>query len=356
MTAHAGRDHDTHPQDVQEDVHDHIPDHHHHDDHPPEQQHAHRIRHRLGHLIGYPAGGGHSHDAADQIDDALQADATGRRALWISLAGLAVTAALQAVVVIWSGSVALLGDTLHNLADALTAVPLLVAFSLARRLPSERYPYGYGRAEDLAGALVVAMIALSALLAGRQAVDRLIHPQQVSALAAVAGAGVVGFLGNEWVARYRIRVGRRIGSAALVADGLHARTDGITSLAVVLGAGGTAIGWAWADPVVGLLIALAIIGVLSSAARQVGQRLMDGVDPELAQRARVAVAAVPGVARVEELRLRWIGHTLRAEVTLGLDQGGSVREAGSVAAAARAALVGALPRLTGATIEVTGSP
>ena len=121
--------------------------------------------------------GGHSHDAADQVDDVLEADAAGRRALLISLAVLAVTAAIQAVVVVLSGSVALLGDTLHNVADALTAVPLLIAFRLARRPPTKRYTYGYGRAEDLGGLFVIAMIALSSVLAAYEAIDRLIHPR-----------------------------------------------------------------------------------------------------------------------------------------------------------------------------------
>src|SRR5215210_502210 len=206
--------------------------------HPTDSTHQHdhehptgwfdRLRHWLSELVG-----GHSHDSADQIDDALEANVAGRRALLISLVGLGVTAVLQAVVVLLSGSVALLGDTLHNVADALTAVPLLVAFRLARRPANKRYTYGYGRAEDLGGLFVIAMIALSSVLAAYEAIHRLLHPQQVNHLWAVAGAAVVGFLGNELVARYRIRVGRQIGSAALVADGLHARTDGFTSLAVL---------------------------------------------------------------------------------------------------------------------------
>ena len=234
--------------------------------------------------------GGHSHDAADQIDDALEANAAGRRALLISLVGLGVTAALQAVVVVISGSVALLGDTLHNVADALTAVPLLVAFTLARRPANKRYTYGYGRAEDLGGLFVIAMILLSSVLAAYAAVDRLLNPREVHHLWAVAGAGLIGFLGNELVARYRIRVGRQIGSAALVADGLHARTDGFTSLAVLLGAGGVALGLPWADPVVGLLITVAILGVLRSAVKQVGARLMDAVDPAIVDQATAAIA------------------------------------------------------------------
>src|SRR6266496_1092118 len=229
-------------------------------------------------------------------------------AVLISLIVLAVTAAAQAVVVVLSGSVALLGDTLHNVADALTAVPLLIAFRLARRPASKRFTYGYGRAEDLAGLFVIAMITLSAALAAYEAIDRLIHPRPVTHLWVVAAAAVVGFLGNEWVARYRIRVGRRIGSAALVADGLHARTDGFTSLAVLFGAGGVALGWRAADPIVGLVITVAILGVLRSAVRQVGARLMDAVDPGLVDQAIAAVSSVTGISGVRDLRIRWIGR------------------------------------------------
>jgi cation diffusion facilitator family transporter len=255
---------------------------HSHDDQDYRGDHDHQHRpgrlRRVGHAFSDLLGG-HSNDAADQIDDALEANRAGRRALLISLIGLGLTAALQAVVVLLSGSVALLGDTLHNVADALTAVPLLVAFRLARRPPNKRYTYGYGRAEDLAGLFVIAMIALSGVVAAYEAIDRLLHPHDVAYLWAVAGAALVGFFGNELVARYRIRVGRQIGSAALVADGLHARTDGFTSLAVLLGVGGVALGWRWADPLVGLLITVAILGVLRSAVRQVGARLMELLIP-----------------------------------------------------------------------------
>lgn len=158
------------------------------------------------------------------------------------------------------------------------------------------------------------MIAISSGIAAWEAVDRLVHPQQVSHLWAVAVAAMVGFAGNEVVARYRIRVGRRIGSAALVADGLHARTDGFTSLAVVVGAVGVALGWKDADPIVGLMITVAILGVLRSVVRQVGSRLLDAVDPVLVDQATAAVAGVPGVTGVREMRVRWVGHVLRAEV------------------------------------------
>lgn len=307
-----------------------------------------RLRHVLAELFGQ-----HSHDAADQVDQALEADARGRRALWISLAVLAVTAAMQAVVVAFTGSVALLGDTLHNVADALTAVPLLIAFWLARRPPNERFTYGYGRAEDLAGLFVVAMIALSSVLAGWEAIDRLLNPREVTHLWAVAAAGLIGFLGNELVARYRIRVGRQIGSAALVADGLHARTDGFTSLAVLLGAGGVALGLPWADPVIGLLIAIAILGVLRSAASQVGARLMDAVDPGLVREARTAIAGVEEVLAVVDLRLRWIGHTLHLDADIIVPDHLRLPEAHDIAHHAEAHLLQALPRLTSVVIHVS---
>jgi cation diffusion facilitator family transporter len=331
-------------------VHHNRQDHHNHDhdDHRGSDSRWERHWHTLSGLFG-----GHSHDSAQQIDAALEADRTGRRALWLSLAGLAVTAALQGFVVVLSGSVALLGDTLHNIADALTAVPLLVAFRLARRPANTRYTYGYGRAEDLAGLFVVVMIALSSVLAGYTAVDRLLNPRPVTHLWAVAVAALIGFAGNELVAGYRIRVGRRIGSAALIADGLHARADGLTSLAVLLGAGGVAVGWAWADPVVGLVITSAIVGVLRSAAVQVGQRLMDAVDPRLVDHSRAAINTVDGIQSVRDLRIRWIGHTLRAEADVTVSPDLTVTEAHNLAHHAEDHLLAYVPRLTAATIHVS---
>ncbi len=339
----------------------HDPDHGHPDAHDPARGHEHpdhehgsslwsRACHAVSGLIG-----GHSHDTADQVDEALEADAAGRRALLISLVGLAATAAIQAAVVVLSGSVALLGDTLHNVADALTALPLLLAFRLARRPATKRYTYGYGRAEDLGGLFVIAMITLSSVLAAYEAIDRLIHPRTVTHLWAVAFAGVVGFFGNEIVARYRIRIGRRIGSAALVADGLHARTDGFTSLAVLVGAGGVALGWRQADPIIGLVITVAILGVLRSAVRQVGARLMDAVDPALVDQAIDAVTSVAGIDGVRELRIRWIGHTLRAEVDATVAPSLSLIEAHDLAHHAEAHLLDHVRRLTGATVHTSPS-
>ncbi|CPU33724.1 transporter ydbO [Mycobacteroides abscessus] len=293
----------------------------------------------------------HSHDAADSIDDALSASAAGTRAVKISLVALLVTAAFQVAIVVVSGSVALAADTIHNFSDALTAVPLWIAFALGTRAATKRYTYGFGRAEDLAGLFVVSMIALSAVLAGYEAVMRLIHPMQIAQLGWVAAAGVVGFLGNELVALYRIRVGRRIGSAALVADGLHARTDGFTSLAVVLGAAGVALGYPLADPVIGLVITVAILAVLRTAVRDVFRRLMDGVDPSLVDAAETALAAQPEVRAVRSVRLRWIGHRLHADAELDIDPDVSLVEAHRIAHVAEHELTHAVPKLDTALIH-----
>jgi len=261
----------------------------------------------------------HSHDAADSIDDALEASTLGIRAVKISLILLAITATLQIVVVLVSGSVALLADTIHNFSDALTAVPLWVAFVLSRRAATRRYTYGYGRVEDLAGLFIVTMIGLSAVLAGYESTRRLFEPQPLTNLGWVLAAGLIGFAGNELVAAYRIRVGRRIRSAALVADGLHARTDGFTSLAVVLGVIGVWAGIPLADPVVGLLISTAIFMLLWGTARDIGQRLLDGVDPALVDRAEHSIRSLPGINDVETVRMRWLGHRLSVEATVTSD-------------------------------------
>lgn len=226
------------------------------------------------------AHGGHDHDHAHgAVDPSVASSKRGIWALKWSFVSLFVTALLQIVVVLFSGSVALLSDTIHNFGDAATAIPLWVAFALSRLGASRRFTFGYGKAEDLAGVVVVLIILFSAVVAGYQAVDRLLNPEPVELLWAVAVAGLVGFVGNEAVAVLRIRVGREIGSAALVADGRHARTDGWTSLAVLLGAAGIWLGYPLADPIIGLLITAAILGIVWQSGKTVFARLLDGVDP-----------------------------------------------------------------------------
>jgi len=326
----------------------------HHDHDPTDHHHGHgHDHHHGGGLLGAlrEVFAPHSHDPADSFDDALESSAQGIRAVKISLVALAATAIFQLVIVGLSGSVALAADTIHNFSDALTAIPLWIAFALGRRPATTRYTYGLGRAEDLAGLFVLLMIALSAIIAGYEAVRRLLHPITIDHLGWVAAAGIIGFLGNELVALYRIRVGRRIGSAALIADGLHARTDGFTSLAVVFGALGVWLGFPLADPIVGLLITAAILIVLRTAARDVFARLLDGVDPHLVESAEQALATEPGVRGVRRLRMRWIGHRLHADAELDIDPDLSLGEAHRLAHNAEHTLTHAVPKLSSALIH-----
>ena len=295
--------------------------------------------------------GGHAHGGGHGVETVLETSGEGLRTVRFSVLVLGLTALVQVAVVVASGSVALLGDSLHNVADALTAAPLAVAFALGRRPPSARYTYGYGRAEDLAGIAVVVAIAASAALSAWATIDRLFDPAPVDHVGAVIAAGLVGCAGNELVARHRIGVGRRIGSAALVADGLHARSDSCTSLALVAGATGVAAGWPLADPLAGLLITVAIGAVLWGAARSVLHRLMDAVDPEIVDLAHEVLRRVDGVQRVGRVRLRWIGHCLQLEAEMAVDAGLLVGESHEIVEAAQRALERRLPRLTSATLR-----
>ena len=294
----------------------------------------------------------HSHDAADSIDDALAGSTEGIRAVKLSLLGLGATALFQVAIFWFSGSVALLADTIHNFADALTAIPLWLAFSLGRRAPTRRYTYGFGRAEDLAGVFVVLMIAGSAALAAWESVQKLLSPQPVSHLEWVAAAGLIGFIGNETVAVYRIRTGKRIGSAALIADGYHARTDGLTSLAVLFAAGGVWLGFPQADPIVGLVITGAILLVLKDATVQIWHRLMDAIEPSLLAQAEAALASAEGVQGVTEVRARWSGHSIFAEARIVADCDLTLSDAHAVAERARHAMQHAVPKLANMIVHV----
>ncbi|RWQ46681.1 MAG: cation transporter [Mesorhizobium sp.] len=292
--------------------------------------------------------GSHSHGVIDATI------ATTDRGIWAikwSFVILAITAAMQMVVVALSGSVALLADTVHNIGDATTAIPLWIAFLLARRKPSPTFTYGLGRVEDLAGIIIVGIILFSAIVAGYQAIDRLINPRVVTHLGWLAAAGIVGFLGNEAVAVFRIRVGREINSAALIADGYHARTDGLTSLAVVLGAFGVWLGFALADPIVGLLITLAIFGIVWQSASSVLTRMLDGIDPDVIGDIHHAAAHVPA-ARIVEAKARWIGHRLHADIAIAVEESLPVSEAKKITAALEHQLFEHMPALAVANIRL----
>ncbi len=298
----------------------------------------------------------HSHDAADSIDTALESSERGIRAVKISFAVLLLTSAFQLGVIVASGSVALLADTIHNFSDALTAVPLFIAFRLARRSPTRRYTYGFGRAEDIAGLFVISMITLSAVIAAYEAIRRLITPQGINHIGWVAAAGIIGFVGNELVALYRIREGRAIGSAALAADGYHARTDGFTSLAVVLGAIGVWAGFDAADPIAGLVISVAILAVLRTAVTEVLRRLMNGVDPALVDRIEREAARTRGVLGVRQTQVRWEGHRLWADLAINVDPILAVADAHAIAHDVEHALLHHIAHLDCASVHVEPDP
>jgi len=286
------------------------------------------------------------------IDPAMLTTQRGIWAVKWSLIGLTATALSQVVIVLFSGSVALLADTIHNFGDATTAIPLWIAFAMARRKPSPRFTYGYGRVEDVAGVIIVLTILFSAVVAGYQSLDRLLHPQPVQHLWAVVAASIFGFAGNEAVAVFRIRVGKEINSAALVADGHHARVDGFTSLGVLLGAVGVWLGYPSADPIVGLLITIAILRIVWESGKAVLTRLLDGVDPEVIDEVRHAAHHVAEVLEVTEVRVRWLGHRLLADVNIAIKSDLSVEQGHRIAREVRHQLLHHLPYLANATIHV----
>ncbi|MBY3053683.1 cation diffusion facilitator family transporter [Rhizobium laguerreae] len=302
-----------------------------------------------GHSHGDAGGHGHTHGV---VDPSIASSERGIWAIKWSFVILAITAALQLVVVFSSGSVALLADTIHNIGDAATAIPLWIAFTLVRRKPTKTFNYGLGRVEDLAGMLIVLIILFSAIVAGYEAINRLMNPQPITQLLAVAVAGVIGFIGNEAVAVFRIRVGRQMNSAALIADGYHARTDGLTSLAVVAGAVGVWFGFPLADPIVGLLITIAIFGIVWQSARAVITRSLDGVEPGITDEIRHAAEHVEGIGNLTDVKARWIGHRLHADVTISVSGDKPLTEANVIVATLRNELHAHLPALGTATIQI----
>jgi cation diffusion facilitator family transporter len=325
------------------------------DTHPHDHGHDHDHEHGTGFWAtlreAIPFLHGHSHDDAD-VYSVLESNSRGLWALEVSLVILGLTALFQLIIAAASGSVGLLADTIHNFSDALTAIPLGIAFILGRRLATRRYTYGYGRAEDIAGVIIVLMILASALLAGYESYQKLVHPQPLENVGWVMTAALIGFLGNEAVAVFRIRVGREIGSAALIADGQHARIDGFTSLAVFLGALGSVLGFPIADPIVGLLITIAILFIVKDAMVTMWNRLMDAVEPGMVDRIEQIAKHVPGVEAVSNIRVRWFGHRLLVEMHVVVNEDLPTRDSHHIAEEVRHALFHAQSKLADATIHV----
>lgn len=355
MTGH--HDHGGHPH-GDRNHRDHRGDHDGHDGHGHGHRHEHDHDHGHGGPLGWLRGAfGHSHDVADKVDDSLESNALGIWALKWSLIGLSVTAILQAIIVFFSGSVALLADAIHNFGDATTSLPLWIAFALARRGASRRFTYGYGKTEDVAGVLIVIVIFFSACVAAYEAARRFIAPQEVRYLGWVAAAAVVGFVGNEAVAQFRIRVGARIGSAALVADGQHARLDGFTSLAVLIGALGVWAGFPLLDPLVGVAITIAILFIVRDAARAawrrlIERRLIDGIEPEIVAQLEETPTRIAGVRDVHRVRARWVGHKVEADLHITVDPELTVRESHAIGERVERALRDRVRALGGAVIHV----
>jgi cation diffusion facilitator family transporter len=314
----------------------------------PEHQHASGILQRLSSLFHF-----HSHDRRHvAADSAFQNNQEGIRTIWIALGILLFTSILQIVIVYFSSSVSLLADTTHNIGDGLNSIPLLIAFYLARRLPTRRYNYGFGKAEDIAGIFIVLSIAVSAGVVFWESYQRLIDPQPISNLGWVAAAALIGFLGNEWVAVIQIRVGRRIGSAAMVADGLHARTDGLTSLAVLIAVGGAWMGVPIVDPIIGFIIGITILFITWDATKAVWYRLMDAIEPELLDRAEHVIGHISEVKELQSLRMRWIGHQLHAEVCIAVNAVLSTMEGHQIAETVRHDLFHEIEGLTEIVVHV----
>lgn len=307
----------------------------------------------LGEIFHLP-GLSHEHGETDSVvvDNAVRDNSLGIATIWAALILLWITTAIQAVIYFQSNSVALLADTAHNLVDALNSIPLLIAFYLTARTATRRFTYGYGRAEDIAGIFIVISIVYSAYHIILESFDRFFNPTPLENLGLVALAALVGFVGNEAVAMMQIRVGKRIGSDAMVADGQHARVDGITSLAVLIAVGGSWLNIPIIDPIIGVLIGVAIIGIAYQAIKKVVLRIMDGVDPSIVNQVEHFASQTPGIEEIVKLRIRWVGHRLFAEVTAKIDEERTMVESHSISQRVQMALFDAIPAMGEVVVQL----
>lgn len=277
---------------------------------------------------------------------------SGIKALVVSSVGLLTTCVIQ-IAVVWIGqSAALLADALHNLVDVFTSIPLWIAFALSRRLATRRFTYGYARAEDVAGVTIIFIIGASAILAGYAAIQKWSSGAPTTHLGLGMAAALIGAIGNELVAVYKIRTGKAIGSAALVADGQHSRADALTSVGAFLGILGVFWGFPWADPLMGLLISAAILYIAWGAGRDVFARIMDAIEPETVNRIEQIAGAVAGVHRIDEVRARWVGHHVMIELSIEVGPRLTVAEGHQIAETVRHELFHHIPRLADALVHV----
>jgi cation diffusion facilitator family transporter len=265
---------------------------------------------------------------------------------------LILTAIFQVVIVVISGSTALLADTIHNFADALTSIPLWIAFAYSRRKPTRSMTYGYGRLEDIAGIIIIVIILFSAIVALNESIQKFITPSEIRSTGWVMAAAIIGFVGNEIVAHYRVKTGKEIGSAALVADGKHSRIDGLTSLAVFFAAVGVMLGYPVLDPIAGIIISIFIFGIVVETTKDIFKRLLDIVDPSLIDKLEEVTLSMNGVKSVHDVKARWLGHTIRVDISIAVDENLSVREGHNVAVNVHRKLIQEIPHLENITIHV----
>jgi cation diffusion facilitator family transporter len=264
------------------------------------------------------------------------------RAIGLSAAGLALTGAVELVLALLTGSVALLGDALHNLSDVSTSAVVYLGFWISRRAPSPTHPYGYERAEDLAGLGVALVIWLSAGVAGYESWHKLVGGGGTGLVGVGMVGALAGVVGNQAVARYKGRVGRRIRSVTLIADARHSWLDALSSVGALIGLGVVATGHRWGDPVAGFAVTLFILHVGWEVTGEVLHHLMDGVDPTDLDAARQAAGAAATLTAVT-VRGRWMGRSLVLEVEGLMPEEISLAEAERVGLAIERAVLAAVP-------------
>ena len=235
------------------------------------------------------------------------------RAILVSAAGLGVAGLIELAIAALSGSVGLLSDALHNLADVSTSLVVFLGLRVSRRPATSSHPFGWERAEDVAGLGVALAIWVSAAFAGYLSVHKLFIHGSTTDVGWGIGAAAIGVIGNQVVARYKLRVGRRIQSATLVADAQHSWLDALSSAGAMVGLIGVAVGWSWADAVAGLLVTGFICHVGYEVTSELVRHLMDAVEPRVVEAATSAATQVDGVAHAH-VRARWMGRTLLVEV------------------------------------------
>ncbi len=332
-----------------------VHDHDHGNSHSHGEEHTHNHEHRSGPIGWIQHTFAHSHDLHEKVDDAMESSERGFWATKWALISLGITTVLQIIIFWFSGSTALFADTVHNLGDGANSIPLLIAFALQRRVASRKYTYGYGRTEDLAGLIIVLSIAISAFVAGYESIRKLFDPQPMDYLGWVAAAAIIGFIGNEAVAILQIRTGRQIGSAALIADGNHARIDGFTSLAVLIAVFGTLAGFPIIDPIIGILITVAILFILKDTSGQIFRRLLDGIEPSILDEVEHAPAHVDGVVAVKHVQARWIGHKVHADVHVVVEDNLTVVESERIVQDVKQALAAHVPAFGSANVMVVSA-